>query len=204
MQSKNKKAWGAITLILLLLALDQGLKIWVKTHMQLHESIHVFSWFQLYFTENPGMAFGMELLNKWLLSIFRIAAVIAIGYYIFRLIRSNVSFGYLACIALIFAGATGNIIDCLFYGVVFDHSYGQIATFLPEGGGYATYLHGKVVDMLYFPLIQTHYPEWFPVWGGEDFIFFRPIFNLADSAICVGASILLLFYRRMLSASFSK
>ncbi|MDR1454513.1 MAG: lipoprotein signal peptidase [Tannerella sp.] len=204
MQSKHRKAWGAAAIAVLLLILDQTLKIWVKTHMQLHESIHLFSWFQLYFTENPGMAFGMELLDKWILSVFRIVAVTAIGYYIFRLIRRNVSFGYIACIALIFAGAVGNIIDSLFYGVIFDHSYGQLATFLPEGGGYATLLHGKVVDMLYFPLIRTHYPEWFPLWSGEEFIFFRPIFNLADSAICVGVAILLLFYRRQLSDSFSK
>ncbi|MDR1675651.1 MAG: lipoprotein signal peptidase [Tannerella sp.] len=204
MQTGNRKAWGAAAMVVLLLVLDQALKIWVKTHMQLHESIHVFSWFQIYFTENPGMAFGMELLDKWMLSVFRIVAVSAIAYYIFRLIRRNVPFGYIACIALIFAGAMGNIIDCLFYGMIFDHSYGQFAVFLPEGGGYAPFLHGKVVDMLYFPLIQTHYPEWFPLWGGEEFIFFRPIFNLADSAICVGASILLLFYRRLLSDSFSK
>jgi signal peptidase II len=150
------------------------------------------------------MAFGLELLNKWMLSSFRIVAVIAIGYYIVRLIRTNAPFGYVACFALIFAGALGNIIDCVFYGVFFEHSYGQLATFLPQGGGYATYLQGKVVDMLYFPLIQTTYPDWFPFWGGEDFIFFRPIFNLADSAVCVGAAILLLFYRRTLSASVSK
>jgi signal peptidase II len=193
-----------VAIAALLLILDQSLKIWVKTHMQLHESIHIFSWFQIYFTENPGMAFGMELLDKRMLSVFRIVAVMAIGYYIFRLIHRNVSFGYIASIALIFAGAMGNIIDCLFYGMIFNHSYGQLAAFLPESGGYATFLHGKVVDMLYFPLIQTHYPKWFPLWGGEKFIFFRPIFNLADSAICVGTAIVLLFYRRLLSDSFSK
>jgi signal peptidase II len=199
-----KKAWGIAAIIFLLLTLDQVLKIWIKTHLQLHESIRFFSWFQLYFTENPGMAFGMEILNKWVLSVFRIVAVMAIAYYLFRLLKQNVPFGYTACIALIFAGAVGNIIDCLFYGVIFDHSYGQVSTFMPEAGGYAAFLHGKVVDMLYFPLIQTSYPDWFPIWGGQEFIFFRPIFNLADSAICVGVFILLLFYRRTLSASFSK
>ncbi|MDR2138584.1 MAG: lipoprotein signal peptidase [Tannerella sp.] len=204
MQATHRKAWGAAAIVLLLLLLDQTLKIWVKTHMQLHESIHLFSWFQIYFTENPGMAFGMELLDKRILSVFRVVAVIAIGYYIFRLIRRNAPFGYIACTALIFAGATGNIIDCLFYGLIFDHSHGQLAAFLPESGGYASFLHGKVVDMLYFPLIRTHYPEWFPLWGGEEFIFFRPIFNLADSAICVGVAILLLFYRRRLSDTVSK
>lgn len=202
--SKKEKAWGAIAIVLLLLLLDQASKIWVKTHMQLHEQIDVFSWFQIYFTENPGMAFGWEILDKWLLSVFRIAAVIVIAYYIFTLIKRNYSFGYVACMALIFAGALGNIIDCVFYGVIFDHSYGQIATFMPESGGYAPLLHGKVVDMLYFPLIQTILPEWFPIWGGEEFVFFRPIFNLADSAICVGVFILLIFYRHTLSGSLSK
>ena len=201
---KGKKAWGAATVILLLLFLDQASKIWVKTHMQLHESLEIFSWFQLYFTENPGMAFGMEFLNKLVLSVFRIAAVVAIAYYLSRLVRRNYSFGFIACVALVFAGALGNIIDSVFYGVIFDHSYGQIATFMPAGGGYASLLHGKVVDMLYFPLIRTTLPDWLPIWGGEEFIFFRPIFNLADSSICVGGALLLLFYHRTLSKSLSR
>ncbi|MDO4704298.1 lipoprotein signal peptidase [Tannerella sp.] len=200
---KGKKAWGAVVVILLLLFLDQASKIWVKTHMQLHESIEIFSWFQLYFTENPGMAFGMEFFNKLVLSVFRIVAVIAIAYYLIRLVRHNYSFGFIACVALVFAGALGNIIDSVFYGVIFDHSYGQVATFMPADGGYASLLHGKVVDMLYFPLIRTTFPDWFPIWGGEEFIFFRPIFNLADSSICVGGAILLLFYHRTLSKSLS-
>jgi signal peptidase II len=190
--------------IVLLLVLDQSLKIWIKTHMSLHESIHVFSWFQIYFTENPGMAFGMELLDKWILSVFRIVAVAVIGVYIFRLLGRDVSFGYIACIGLIFAGASGNIIDSVFYGVIFDHSYGQVASFVPYGEGYAPFLYGKVVDMLYFPLIRLDLPDWVPVRGGQEFIFFRPIFNLADSAICVGVAILLLFYRKTLSTSFRK
>ena len=201
---KGKKAWGAATVILLLLFLDQASKIWVKTHMQLHESLEIFSWFQLYFTENPGMAFGMEFLNKLVLSVFRIAAVVAIAYYLIRLVRRNYSFGFIACVALVFAGALGNIIDSVFYGVIFDHSYGQIATFMPAGGGYASLWHGKVVDMLYFPLIRTTLPDWLPIWGGEEFIFFRPIFNLADSSICVGGALLLLFYHRTLSKSLSR
>ena len=200
---KGKKAWGAAVVILLLLFLDQASKIWVKTHMQLHESIEIFSWFQLYFTENPGMAFGMEFFNKLVLSVFRIAAVIAIAYYLIRLVQRNYSFGFIACVALVFAGALGNIIDSVCYGVIFDHSYGQVATFMPAGGGYASLLHGKVVDMLYFPLIQTTFPDWLPIWGGEEFIFFRPIFNLADSSICVGGALLLLFYHRTLSKSLS-
>ncbi|MDR0349726.1 MAG: lipoprotein signal peptidase [Tannerella sp.] len=202
--SKYKKAWIAAGIVLLLLAIDQTFKIWVKTHMQLHQQIDIFSWFQIHFTENPGMAFGMEIFDKGLLSVFRIVSVIVIAYYIFTLIKRNYAFGYVICVTLIFAGASGNIIDSVFYGVIFDHSYGQTAVFMPESGGYATILHGKVVDMLYFPLIQTILPQWVPVWGGEEFIFFRPIFNIADSAICVGVFILLIFYRRTLSESLSK
>ena len=197
------KGWGAVCVIMLLLLLDQVLKIWIKTHLQLHESIEITPWFYLYFTENPGMAFGIEVIGKLFLSLFRIVAVGFIGYYLYKLVKANQSFGFIACISMILAGAVGNIIDSVFYGAVFDHSYGQVATFLPAEGGYDTWLHGKVVDMFYFPLIQTHFPDWFPLWGGEEFIFFRPIFNLADSAICVGVFLLLLFYRQTLSDSLS-
>ena len=182
---RYSKGWGAVLIIILLLLLDQVLKIWVKTHMQLHESIEITPWFYLYFTENPGMAFGIEVIGKLFLSVFRDVAV-------------------LFCISLVFAGAVGNIIDSIFYGVIFDHSFGQLATFMPEGGGYASWLHGKVVDMFYFPLIETVFPDWVPIWGGQEFVFFRPIFNLADSAICVGVFLLLIFYRHTLSASLSK
>lgn len=201
---KFSKGWGAVLIILLLLTADQLLKIWIKTHLQLHQSIEITDWFYLYFTENPGMAFGIEVIGKLFLSIFRIVAVGFIGYYLYQLIKNNYKFGYIACISLILAGALGNIVDSVFYGVVFDHSYGQLATFMPAGGGYDTWLHGKVVDMFYFPLIQTVLPDWVPVWGGEEFVFFRPIFNLADSAICVGVFLLLIFYRRTLSISLSK
>ena len=197
------KGWGAVCVIMLLLLLDQVLKIWIKTHLQLHESIEITPWFYLYFTENPGMAFGIEVIGKLFLSLFRIVAVGFIGYYLYKLVKANQSFGFIACVSMILAGAVGNIIDSVFYGVVFNHSYGQVATFLPAEGGYDTWLHGKVVDMFYFPLIQTHFPDWFPLWGGEEFIFFRPIFNLADSAICVGVFLLLLFYRQTLSDSLS-
>ena len=189
---RYSKGWGAALIVMLLLILDQALKIWIKTHMQLHESIEITPWFYLYFTENPGMAFGIEVIGKLFLSVFRIIAVGFIGYYLYKLVKQNYAFGFIACISLIFAG------------VVFDHSFGQVASFMPEGGGYASWLHGKVVDMFYFPLIQTVLPEWIPVWGGEEFIFFRPIFNLADSAICVGVFLLLLFYRHTLSTSLSK
>jgi signal peptidase II len=201
---KFTKGQGAVLIVILLLLLDQTLKFWVKTHMQLHESYEITSWFYIYFTENPGMAFGIEVIGKLFLSIFRIVAVCFIGYYLYKIVKKNYSFGFIACIALIFAGAIGNIIDSVFYGVIFDHSYNQVATFLPEGGGYSTWLHGKVVDMFYFPIVQTILPDWVPFWGGEEFIFFRPIFNLADSSICVGVFILLIFYRNTLSASLSK
>ncbi len=200
---KLSKGRGAVLIVMLLLILDQALKIWIKTNLQLHESIEITPWFYLYFTENPGMAFGIEVIGKLFLTVFRMVAVGFIGYFLYQIIKKNLSFGFIACVALIFAGAIGNIIDSVFYGVVFNHSFGQVASFLPAEGGYGTWLHGKVVDMFYFPLIQTTFPDWFPVWGGEEFIFFRPIFNLADSAICVGVFALLIFYRKTFSDSLS-
>lgn len=188
----------------MLLTLDQILKIWIKTHLQLHQSIEITPWFYLYFTENPGMAFGIEVIGKLFLSIFRIVAVAFIGYYLYWLVKKNYSAGFIVCIAMIFAGAVGNIIDSVFYGVIFNHSFGQIATLFPPEGGYASLLHGKVVDMFYFPLIDTILPNWVPIWGGKEFVFFRPIFNLADSSICVGVFLMLIFYRNMLSSSLSK
>ncbi|MDL2255679.1 lipoprotein signal peptidase [Parabacteroides sp. OttesenSCG-928-K15] len=198
------KGWGAVFIIMLLLLLDQALKIWVKTHMELHESIKITSWFYIYFTENPGMAFGMEIFNKAFLTIFRIVAVAFIGYYLVTLVKKDFKMSYIICVAMVLAGATGNIIDSVFYGVLFDHSFGQVATFMPEAGGYAPWLYGKVVDMFYFPLIETNLPDWLPIWGGKDFVFFRPIFNLADSSICVGVFLVLVFYRHTLSASLSR
>lgn len=198
---KYSKGKGAVCIVILLLLLDQILKIWIKTHLELHESIEITPWFYLCFTENPGMAFGIEVIGKLFLSIFRIVAVGFIGYYLYSLVKKNYPFGFIACISLVLAGAMGNIIDSIFYGVIFDHSYGQVATLFPEGGGYAGWLHGKVVDMFYFPLIETTWPDWLPIWGGQEFVFFRPIFNLADSAICVGVFLLLIFYRNTLSKS---
>ena len=200
----HSKGKGAVLIIILLLLLDQALKIWVKTHMSLHESIEITPWFYICFTENPGMAFGIEVMGKLFLSLFRIVAVGFIGYYLYKIIKQNYPFGFIACIAMVLAGATGNIIDSIFYGVIFDHSYGQVATLFPPDGGYGTWLNGKVVDMFYFPLIDTYLPQWLPIWGGEHFVFFRPIFNLADSAICVAVFMLLLFYRNTLSRSLSK
>ena len=200
---KISKGWGAVLIVILLLLLDQVLKIWIKTHFQLHESIEITPWFYLYFTENPGMAFGIEFIGKLFLTLFRIVAVGFIGYYLYKLVKANYKFGFIACVSMVLAGAMGNIIDSIFYGVIFNHSYGQVATFMPAEGGYASWLHGKVVDMFYFPLIETTFPDWLPIWGGQEFIFFRPIFNLADSAICVGVFSLLLFYRHTLSKSLS-
>jgi len=172
--------------------------------MALYETIEIFSWFKIYFVENPGMAFGIEIIDTNILTMFRIIVVCWFGYVTCKLIKRDFKFGYIVCLSLILAGALGNIIDCAFYGVVFDHSYGQIATFMPAEGGYSTFLHGKVVDMLSFPLIETTWPSWVPGWGGKEFVFFRPIFNIADSAICVSGFILLIFYRQSLSASLAK
>ena len=200
---KSNKGLGAVLIVMLLLFLDQVLKIWIKTHMQLGESYEITSWFYIFFTENPGMAFGIEVIGKLFLTLFRIVAVSFIGYYVYKLVKENFKFGFIACISLILAGAIGNIIDSSFYGVLFTDSLGHVATFLPEGGGYAPWLHGKVVDMFYFPLIETVLPDWLPIWGGKEFVFFRPIFNLADSAICVGVFLVLLFYRNTFSSSLS-
>jgi Lipoprotein signal peptidase len=171
--------------------------------MKLFESIDVFSWFHIHFVENPGMAFGIEIVDTYILTIFRIIVVSIFGYATLKLIKRDFSIGYIICLSLVIAGAFGNIIDCMFYGILFDSSYGQIAAFMP-GEGYSSFLNGKVVDMLYFPLIETTWPSWVPLWGGQTFVFFRPIFNIADSSICVSAFILLIFYRHSLSASFAK
>ena len=173
--------------------------------MSLYEPIEITSWFKIYFVENPGMAFGWKLGGKLFLSLFRIVAIFFIGYYLYRLVKQGYKSGYIACIALILAGAFGNIIDSVFYGEIFSASYqGHVASFVSLGEGYSSWLHGNVVDMLYFPLIDGTFPSWFPVWGGEDFIFFSPIFNIADSAITVGIFILLIFYRKTLSVSLEK
>ena len=172
--------------------------------MMIGESIRVTNWFYILFVENPGMAFGMELFNKMFLTFFRIFAVVAIGYYVFHTIKKEYNFGFTVAIALIFVGALGNIIDCVFYGVLFNSSTGQVATFLPEGGGYAPLFYGKVADMLYFPLIDTALPSWIPLIGGTSLTFFDPVFNIADSAICIGVFYILLFQRKYIMDSAKK
>lgn len=202
MKGATKKSIIAISVIILVLLIDQASKIWVKTNMALYDVIDITSWFKIYFVENNGMAFGIEAIGKLFLSIFRIIAVTGIIYYLIKIIRENYKSGFIACIALILAGASGNIIDSVLYGAFFEASYqGHIASFVQYGEGYASLLHGKVVDMLYFPLIEGTYPSWVPIVGGDDFLFFRFIFNIADSAITVGVALLLIFYRKTLSYS---
>ncbi len=191
-------------LVVLILVIDQVVKIWIKTNMTIGESIPVFGdWFKIYFIENNGMAFGMQFggtVGKLLLSLFRIVLIGFIIYYIKKLIRKEAPMGVIYGVGLILVGAVGNVVDSMFYGLIFSEStFTQVATFLPEGGGYASFLHGKVVDMLYFPLIDTTLPNWVPIWGGEQFLFFRPIFNIADSCITVGVFYLLLFHRKFFS-----
>jgi signal peptidase II len=187
--------------VTLILIADQILKFWIKMNMSLGEEFPVIgNWFLIHFVENNGMAFGFEFAGQYgkiFLSIFRILAVIAIGWYMLKLIKKGLPMGFIACVSLIFAGAIGNIIDSAFYGLIFSDSYGKVATLFPEGGGYASFLHGRVVDMFYFPLIQGRYPDWFPFWGGNDFLFFRPVFNIADSSITVGIFSILIFYRKL-------
>lgn len=193
-----------VIFIVALLVLDQAVKIWIKTHLMIGEEFNVFGeWFKILFIENNGMAFGMELgdgkLGKTILSLFRIAAVAGIGWYITKLIREKAPQGVLFSFSLIFCGAIGNIFDSLFYGLIFSDSHYQIATLFPAEGGYSSFLHGRVVDMLYFPLVEGVFPSWVPFWGGQDFIFFRPVFNLADSYITIGVLLLILFYRNFFS-----
>jgi len=202
MFSSNKSKGLLVgSIIILILFLDQLFKFWVKTHMSLGESIPVFgSWFQLTFIENRGMAFGLFVggdTGKLLLSLFRIVLAIFLGFYIHRLIKEKAPVGVLIGISLILVGALGNVLDSAFYGLLFSESLpGEVAVFLPEGGGYAPFLQAKVVDMLYFPFIDTTLPQWLPIWGGREFVFFRFIFNIADSAITTGILYLVIFQWR--------
>lgn len=191
-------------LIVLLLVTDQVIKLLVKTNMTLHESIEIASWFKILFIENNGMAFGMEIGSKVVLSLFRIVAVGFICWYLRKLVRQGtVRVGYMVCVAMVLAGAAGNIFDSLFYGQIFSASTPYtLSELVPFGEGYAPVLMGKVVDMFYFPLIVTTWPDWMPVVGGEEFIFFSPVFNFADSCVSVGVVAAMLFYREELGALF--
>ena len=200
LKKMGKKGGLATLLVVAILAVDQVIKIWVKTNMNLHEVIPVFEWFKIVFIENNGMAYGMEIGSKIALSLFRIVAICWLIWYIIRQVRQDAKTGYIVCMVMVLAGAAGNLIDCMFYGLIFNGaSESYVSYFVPFGQGYAPFLMGKVVDMFYFPLIVTHYPSWVPVWGGQEFIFFSPVFNFADASISVGVALLLLFYREELS-----
>ncbi len=190
----------AMLIVIAILLIDQAIKIWVKTNMTLHETISVTSWFKICFIENNGMAYGMEIGSKVALSIFRILAICGIGYYLYLEVCRKAKFGYIICLSMVIAGAVGNVVDCLFYGQIFNASSEFYTSyFVPFGTGYAPLLMGKVVDMFYFPLIVTTWPEWVPWVGGDEFVFFSPIFNFADASISVGFALLILFYRNEIS-----
>lgn len=195
----------AVAIVVAILLIDQIIKIEVKTNMTLGEAKRVTDWFYIEFIENNGMAYGMKFINKLVLSLFRLFAIGFIGYYLAKIIKKNVApLGYIVLIAMVLAGAAGNLIDCLFYGLVFDASTPfTVSQFVPFGEGYSSFLHGKVVDMFYFPIIQTTWPEWVPYFGGSEYVFFSPVFNFADACISVGVVALLLFYRKQLEVLFS-
>lgn len=184
--------------------IDHAIKLAVKLNMYLHESFAVCGdWFYIYFTENPGMAFGMELGSKLLLTSFRIVAIAFLAYYLYKIVRNNrFSTGYVVCVALVLAGATGNLIDCLFYGEIFTDSVGRVATVVPWGEGYGDFLYGKVVDMFHFPLFSFDWPEWVPFVGGDNFLFFSPIFNFADACISCAVIVIAIFYYKYISYPF--
>jgi signal peptidase II len=197
------KKFQVVLFILLILIADQALKFYIKTHYYLGEEHKMIgNWFRLHFVENEGMAWGWKLggdAGKIALTVFRMIACVFGIWYINKIMNEKHRTGFVLCVALIFAGAFGNLIDSMFYGMVFEGSNEYtVARFLPGGGGYAGFLHGRVVDMLYFPLIRSTYPSWFPVVGGEPFEFFSPVFNIADASISVGLLIILFFQKRLL------
>lgn len=196
-RGKRADGWLACLIVVVLVIIDQIIKIEVKTHLCLGESIRITDWFFIDFIENNGMAFGMTFFNKLVLSLFRLIAITAIGYYIYRTICRQHRSGYVVVLSIIMAGALGNLLDSIFYGLIFSNSSPFYASyFVPFGTGYAPVLQGKVVDMFYFPLIVTTWPEGMPFVGGDDFVFFSPVFNFADACVSVGIVVLFLFYRK--------
>ena len=190
----------AIILIVVSIVIDQLIKVWVKTSMTLHESIRVTEWFYISFIENNGMAYGMQIGSKLVLSLFRLVAIGLLAYYVWLQVKKHARTGYVLLLSMVLAGAVGNLIDCMFYGLVFNASSEYYTSYFVDfGTGYAPFLMGKVVDMFYFPFIVTTWPEWVPFWGGQEFIFFSPVFNFADANISVGVVMLLLFYRKEIS-----
>ena len=196
-----QRHWIVAGLILLLIVIDQVVKIWIKTHMYVGQEYHIFDWFRIYFVENRGMAYGVELGSKLLLTAFRIIAMAGLAVWLTRFVRQSrhYSLSFCCIIGLVLAGGIGNLIDSLLYGQLFTSSIGQVAQFVPTTAGavgYAPWFEGHVVDMLYFPLFTTVLPEWFPIGGGSAYTFFSPIFNIADSCITVGVLALLICYPR--------
>lgn len=190
----------AVVIVMLILVVDQIIKIEVKQNMCLHESIRVTGWFYITFIENNGMAYGMSFINKTILSLFRIVAVAFIAYYICLQVKRQARMGYIVCLSMVLAGAAGNIIDCIFYGQIFEASTPyRVSTLVGFGDGYAPLLQGRVVDMFYFPIIDTTWPSWMPLCGGSRFVFFSPVFNFADACITVGFALLLIFFRKELA-----
>lgn len=199
----------SIILIVIILLIDQISKIYIKTHFALYENVEVFTWFKIFFIENDGMAWGTKISDfvsfisdrtaKVTLTLFRVIAIFGIGYWLYDATKKQSSKILILAIALIFSGALGNIIDSVFYGILFDDSMNQVATFMPESGGYDALLHGRVVDMLYFPLFEIDLPQWFPFYGGKRFNFFEPVFNIADMAISTGFIMLIVFNKKAFS-----
>lgn len=197
------KGQMAVAIMLAVVIIDQIIKIYIKTHYYLGQDNEILPWFHLRFIENNGMAFGMELGSKIFLTLFRIVAVSLLIWYMVRLTRdTKATKGYMACIALITAGAAGNIFDCVFYGEIFNNPYPpEVATFVPWGDGYSTFMQGRVVDMFWFPLFEFTWPDWLPWLGGKEFSFFDPVFNFADAAITVGIALLIIKYHRYIGGS---